>query len=131
MQSVKLLKDKDTGNATTSTATQLSANTSETGTSPAVAATVAFIDIKSASKAHAAQNSVDGRVLRTDYYDAHASSIHGENNGTNNNTSTVLKSSSLPTGNAVSAATVVSNDVDRSHGQTSVSTIKSKSRSDR
>ncbi|GBM64141.1 Msx2-interacting protein [Araneus ventricosus] len=37
-------------------------------------ATVAFIDIKSASKAHNADNKIDDRTLKTDYYQPPASS---------------------------------------------------------
>ncbi|GFW41149.1 hypothetical protein TNCV_841892 [Trichonephila clavipes] len=37
-------------------------------------ATVAFIDIKSAAKAHNADNKIDDRTLKTDYYEPPASS---------------------------------------------------------
>ena len=41
---------------------------------PEVSATVAFIDIKSANKAHSAKNALDGRTLKTDYYTPSSSS---------------------------------------------------------
>ncbi|XP_022247610.1 protein split ends-like isoform X2 [Limulus polyphemus] len=55
VQSVKILakKDEDT---------------------PTVAATVAFIDIRSAAKAHNADNKIDERTLKTDYYEPPVSS---------------------------------------------------------
>lgn len=55
MQSVKILpkKEDDSGGA---------------------CATVAFIDIKSAAKAHNADNKIEDRTLKTDYYEPPASS---------------------------------------------------------
>uniref|UniRef100_T1J4C3 Msx2-interacting protein n=1 Tax=Strigamia maritima TaxID=126957 RepID=T1J4C3_STRMM len=40
-------------------------------------ATVAFIDIKSASKAHSSDNKIDERTLKTDYYEPPTSSMAG------------------------------------------------------
>lgn len=56
VQSVKILPKKDDDNGTS------------------VSATVAFIDIKSAAKAHNAENKIEERILKTDYYEPPASS---------------------------------------------------------
>ncbi|XP_013774796.1 LOW QUALITY PROTEIN: msx2-interacting protein-like [Limulus polyphemus] len=55
VQSVKILPKKDENTST-------------------VAATVAFIDIRSAAKAHNADNKIDERTLKTDYYEPPVSS---------------------------------------------------------
>lgn len=39
-----------------------------------VSATVAFIDLKSAAKAHSSENKIEERTLKTDYYEPPASS---------------------------------------------------------
>lgn len=50
-----------------------------------VCATVAFIDIKSASKAHTAENKFDDRVLTTEYYEPSSiPSTSGENSPSSN-----------------------------------------------
>lgn len=44
------------------------------GSSSSVSATVAFIDIRSAAKAHNSENKIEERTLKTDYYEPPASS---------------------------------------------------------
>jgi RNA recognition motif-containing protein len=70
VQSVKILpKNKsDESNASNSTTTVTTNNLN------GVSATVAFIDIKSAAKAHNSENKIEERTLKTDYYEPPASS---------------------------------------------------------
>lgn len=72
-----------------------------------VCATVAFIDIKSASKAHGADNKIDDWTLKTDYYEPQtpstaSSAIHIHERDDNPllraNSSGVTSSSSAPSG---------------------------------
>lgn len=88
VQSVKILPARNGENACNATG-----NT--------VCATVAFIDIRSAAKAHTGDNKIDERILKTDYYEPPASStatsaiyihetredallVHRQQTGTNN-----------------------------------------------
>ncbi len=85
MQSVKLLarsssKDEEVGSSSVSTG---------------YCAAVAFMDIKSAAKAHASENSLDDRCLVTDYYEP----LLGDQGRTPGSTTTAgLGSSNTPSG---------------------------------
>lgn len=61
VQSVKILPSR-------------SSNESSACNNNSVCATVAFIDIRSASKAHNGENKIEEHVLKTDYYEPPASS---------------------------------------------------------
>lgn len=67
VQSVKILPRNNKYERGTNNGTNNNGNGS-------VSATVAFIDIKSAAKAHSQENKIEERTLKTDYYEPPASS---------------------------------------------------------
>jgi hypothetical protein len=115
VQSVKLLKDKEASGIALSLTTPAHEGSQN--------ATVAFIDIKSANKAHAAQHTVDGRVLKTNYYDSHGGAIHCDSSAAGGKT---------PTGPGATFAAAAAADVvvvdDRSHGPSQKSSTHKKTR---
>ncbi|KAH7642214.1 hypothetical protein HUG17_5259 [Dermatophagoides farinae] len=68
-----------------------------------VSATVAFIDIKSAAKAHSSENKIEERTLKTDYYEPHRH-IHQHHNN-DHLSSKSLHSGTITTINTNTAAT--------------------------
>lgn len=66
MQSVKLLPR---GNAATTAGAGATAGGKEETNESTMACTVAFMDIKSASKAHNVEHKIDDRTLTTEYYE--------------------------------------------------------------
>ena len=89
VQSVKILKQKGGGD--------------HHGLDACTNATVAFMDIKSANKAHSVEHKLEDRLLRTDYYDPSSSSnsTPSQHYNTNNSSSTT---SSGGTGSSSSAS---------------------------
>lgn len=70
-----------------------------------VCATVAFMDIKSASKAHTAEHKIDDRLLTTEYYEPSSiPSTSGENSPSSN--SSLAPAVVLATGSVVSSQTI-------------------------
>lgn len=49
------------------------------GSAIGICATIAFMDIKSASKAHLAEHKFDDRILTTEYYEPSTMQLHSEN----------------------------------------------------
>ena len=81
VQSVKILPRKSDENNSLSSTNQSNVNSNTNSNSHlassysnGISATVAFIDIKSASKAHNSENKIEERTLKTDYYEPPASS---------------------------------------------------------
>ena len=85
VQSVKLLASSGGSsngksgkfNNGTSDGGSSSSSSSSSVESGAESATVAFMDITSACKAHAAEHTMDDRVLRTDFYDPSSVTVGG------------------------------------------------------
>lgn len=74
VQSVKLLSRSDSRNPSEGSAGSQGSGT-EDGMSReggSLACTVAFMDIKSASKAHTAEHKIEERILTTEYYEPQA-----------------------------------------------------------
>lgn len=72
-------------NITSNSTTMCTAATLANYNAGSVCATVAFIDIKSASKAHTAENKFDDRLLTTEYYEPSSiPSTSGENSPSSN-----------------------------------------------
>lgn len=122
MQSAKLLKEKEP-RTVTGTASPAAHEGSKS-------ATVAFIDIKSANKAHAAQHTLDGRTLKTDYYD----SVHaGDSSSTGAATASAVlppPAKAVPVTVAPAPLAATDND-DRSHGPSQKSSTRRTRRSPR
>ena len=85
VQSVKILKPKGGGD--------------HHGLDACTNATVAFMDIKSANKAHSVEHKIEDRLLRTDYYDPSSSSNSTPSQHYNTNNSSTTTGSSGGTGN--------------------------------
>ena len=87
VQSVKILKQKGGGD--------------HHGLDACTNATVAFMDIKSANKAHSVEHKLEDRLLRTDYYDPSNSNSYNTNSN-----STTTGGSSGATGSTSSSASL-------------------------
>lgn len=59
----------DGGNSGNAEGSEVSGSASVNSTSSGASATVAFMDIKSAAKAHATEHTLDERALTTQYYE--------------------------------------------------------------
>lgn len=66
-----------------------------------ITATVAFMDIRSASKAHNSKNIIDSNVLRTEYWDALSSTVRTQGDS-------ARSGSSVPGGSGYGSAAPVS-----------------------
>lgn len=58
------------------------------------AATIAFVDIKSASKAHLAEHKFEDRILTTEYYEP-SSMLHGSNNNESGGNNLMMNNSKM------------------------------------
>ena len=90
VQSVKILKQKGGGD--------------HHGLDACTNATVAFMDIKSANKAHSVEHKLEDRLLRTDYYDPSSSSnsTPSQHYNTNNSSSTTSSTGGTGSNSSVS-----------------------------
>ena len=74
-----------------------------------ITATVAFMDIRSASKAHNSKNTIDSNVLRTEYWDALSSTVRTQGDS-------ARSSSSIPGASGTYGSGAPASTVSRSAG---------------